>query len=66
MVKNATTTCPCIKSLPESEVKKLRLIALTKGVSDMPIRDLGPWLGLMKSILINCGQLRKEKCKIYG
>jgi hypothetical protein len=33
LVKNVATFCPCLKSLPEAKVKRLRLIALTKEVS---------------------------------
>jgi hypothetical protein len=29
LVKNVGTFCPCLKSLPEAKVKRLRLIALT-------------------------------------
>jgi hypothetical protein len=50
LVKNEATFCPCLKSLPEAKVKRLRLIALTKEVSEMPIIDLVLWLSLMKSI----------------
>ena len=66
MVKNVAAFCPCLKSLPETKVKRFRLIALTKEVSDMPIIDYVLWLSLMKSILNNCSRLRKEKYKIYG
>jgi hypothetical protein len=49
LVKNVTTFCPCLKSLPEAKMKRLRLIALTKEVSEMPIIDFVLWLSLMKS-----------------
>ena len=52
------------KNLPE--VKRLRLIALTKEVSETPIIDFVLWLSLMKSILNKHSKLRKEKYKIYG
>jgi hypothetical protein len=39
LVKTRATFCPCLKSLPEAKVKRLRLIALTKEVSEMPILD---------------------------
>jgi hypothetical protein len=58
--------CPCLKSLPEAKVKKLRLIALTKEVSEMPIIDFVLWLSLMKNILTKHSKLRKGKYKIYG
>ena len=35
LVKNVATFCPCLKSLPEAKVKRIRLIALTKEVSEM-------------------------------
>ena len=56
----------CLKSLPEAKVKRLRLIALTKEVSETPIIDFFLLLSLMKSILMKKGKLRKEKSKIYG
>jgi hypothetical protein len=33
LVKNVATFCPCLKSLSETKVKRLRLIALSKEVS---------------------------------
>ena len=60
LVKNVAAFCPCLKSLPEAKVKRLRLIALTKEVSEMPIIDFVLWLSLMKSILNKC-KPRKEK-----
>jgi hypothetical protein len=64
-IKNVATFCPCLKSLPEAKVKRLRLIVLTKEVSKKPSRDLILWLSLMKS-LNKHSKLRKEKYKIYG
>jgi len=55
--------CPCLKRLPEAKVKRLRLIALTKEVSETPIIDVVLWLSLMKSILNKHSKLRKEKYK---
>ena len=55
-----------LKDLPEAKVKRLRLTALTKEVSEMPIIDFVLWLSLMKSILDKYSELRKEKYKIYG
>jgi hypothetical protein len=46
-------------------VKRLRLIALTKEVSERPIIDF-VLVKLMKSILNKHSKLRKEKYKIYG
>ena len=60
-MKNVATFCPCLKSLPEAKMKRLRLIALTKEVSEMPIMDFVLWLSLMKSILNKRSKLRKEK-----
>jgi hypothetical protein len=39
LVKNMATFCPCLKILLEAKVKRLRLIALRKEVSEMPIID---------------------------
>jgi hypothetical protein len=57
------TFCPGLKSLPEVKVKRLRLIALTKEVSEMPIIDFVFWLSLTKSILNKCSKLRKKNIK---
>jgi hypothetical protein len=65
LVKTVATFCPCLKSLLEAKVKRLRLIALTKDVSKKPSRDFVLWLSLMKS-LNKHSKLRKEKYKIYG
>ena len=66
LVKNVATFCPCLKSLPEAKMKRLRLIALTKEVSKYPSKDFVLWLSLMKSILNKHSKLRKEKYKTYG
>ena len=63
LVKNIAAFCPCLKSLPEAKVKRLRLIALTKEASEKPIIDFVFWLSLMKSILNKCSQLIMEKYK---
>jgi hypothetical protein len=47
-------------------VKTLRLILLTKEVSETSIIDFVLWISLMKSILRKHSKLRKEKYKIYG
>ena len=65
-MKNVATFCPCLKSLPEAKVKRLRLIALSKEVSKKPSRDFVFWLSLMKRCLNKHSKLRKEKYKIYG
>ena len=61
LVKNVATFCPCLKSLPEVKVKTLRLILLTKEVSESPTIDFVLWVSLMKSILNNLSKMRKEK-----
>jgi hypothetical protein len=61
LVKNVITFPPCLKSLPEAELKRLRLITLTKEVSETPIIDVVLWLSLMKGILNKHSKLRKEK-----
>ena len=66
LVKNVATFCPCLESLPEDKVKRLRLTALSKEVSKKPIRDFVLWLSLMKRSLNKHSKLRKEKYKIYG
>ena len=58
LVKNMAAFCPCLRSLPETKVKRLRLIALTKEVSETPIIDSVLWLSLVKSILNKCSKLR--------
>ena len=42
-------SCPCLKSLPEAKVNRLRLIAMTKEVSETPTIDFVLWLSLMKA-----------------
>jgi hypothetical protein len=39
LVKNVAAFCHCPKNLPEAKVKRLRLIALTKEVSETAIMD---------------------------
>jgi hypothetical protein len=60
-VKNVTTFCPYLKSLPETQI-----IALTKEVSKKLSRDFVLWLSLMKGSLNKHSKLRKEKYQIYG
>jgi hypothetical protein len=64
LVKNVATFCPCLKSLPEAKGKRLKLIALTKEVSETPLLDFVLWLNLMKSFLNKRTKLKKGK--IYG
>jgi hypothetical protein len=66
LVKNVAAFCPCLKNLLEAKVKRLRLIALTKEVTEMPIIDFVLWLSFMKSILNKHSKLREKKYKIYG
>ena len=56
----------CLKSVPEAKEKRLRLISLTKEVSEMPIIDFVLGLSPVECILNKCSKLRKEKYKIYG
>ena len=65
-MKNVATFCPCLKSLPEAKLKRLRLIALTKEVSKKPSRDFVLWLSLKRRSLNKHSKLRKAKYKIYG
>jgi hypothetical protein len=51
--------------LTEAKVKRLRLVALTKEVSETHIIDFVLWLSLMKSIFNKDSKLRKENYKIY-
>ena len=48
-------------SLSGARVKRLRLIALAKEVSERHSRDFVHWWSLLKSILRKCSKLRKEK-----
>jgi hypothetical protein len=50
--------CPWMKSLPEAKMKRFRLIALTKEVSNQPSLDFILWF-TMRSILIKCSTPRK-------
>ena len=66
LVKNVATFCPCLKSLSEAKVKRLRLIALIKEISKKLSRVFVLWLSLMKRSLNKHSKLRKEKYKLYG
>ena len=46
-------------------MKRLRLIALTKEVSETPFIAFVLLLSVMKSISNKCSKLRKKKYKIY-
>lgn len=49
-----------------AKVKRLKSIALTKEVSEMPVFDFVLWSSLMKSTLSKFNKLGKEKYKVYG
>jgi hypothetical protein len=66
LMKNVATFCPCLKSLPEANVKRFKLNALKKEASKRPSRDFVLWLSVRESILNNHSKLRKEKSKMYG
>ena len=66
LVKKLAAFSHCLKYLPENEVKRLGLIALTNEVSETPIIDFILCLSLIKRILNKHRKLRKEKYKIYG
>jgi hypothetical protein len=57
--------CPYVKSLPKAKVKKFILIALTKKISKNPSRDFVLSSSVMKSVLNQYSELRKEKYKMY-
>jgi hypothetical protein len=55
LVKNMANFCPCLRSLPEAKVKRLRLISLTKEVLKQQGVNSVVWLlkfTLMKNILM--------------
>ena len=64
--KNCGCFLPHLKSLPEVKLKRFRLIALTREVSNQPSLDSFLCFTLMRSVLIKFSQLRKKKCKMYG
>jgi hypothetical protein len=43
LVKNVVTFCPCLKSLPEVNVKRFKVIELTEKVSKKPSIDFFPF-----------------------
>jgi hypothetical protein len=65
LVTNGAAFCPCLKGLSEAKVKKFRF-AMTKEVSKKPSIDSVLWFMLMKSILMKCSKVRKEKYKMYA
>ena len=52
---------PFLKSLSEAKVKRFRLTALTKEVSETPSINFVLGVTLMKKILIKCNKLKKHK-----
>jgi hypothetical protein len=68
LVTSMAAFCPCLKCLPETKakMKRIRLISLTKEVSEKPSMDFLLWFTVMKRVLIKCSKLKKKKCKMYG
>ena len=64
-MKNVTAFNPCLKSLPETKVKRFKLITLTKEISKQPSLDAISRSPL-RNMLIKHSKLRKEKYKIHG
>ena len=65
LVKNVAALCSCLKSLPETKVKRFKLLTLTKEISKQPSLDSISGSPL-RNILIKHSKLRKEKHKIHG
>ena len=61
-----TVFCPCLKSLSEAEVKRLRLIALTKKIAKQSNLNSVLWFSVIKSVLMKCSELKKKKYKMYS
>jgi hypothetical protein len=55
--------CPCLESLPEAKMKRLKLIAVTMEVSEMLIIDFVFWLRLIKNILKSIASLEGKNIK---
>jgi hypothetical protein len=62
-VNNGADFCPYLKSLLEAKAKRLRLISLTKKVSEKPSIYFVLWFKLMRRVLIKYSQIKKEKHK---
>jgi hypothetical protein len=62
LLKNVATFCPCLKSLSEAKVKRLRLIALTKEVSKKLSKDFILWLSLFCFVLLDRVSLYSPGC----
>ena len=68
LVKNVSVCCPCLKTLPESKVKRFRLIALAKEISKQPNIDSVLWFTLMRSVLQMKQTVPEKniKCMVQG
>ena len=53
LVKNVAAFCPCMKSLPETKVKRFGLILLAEKIPQQPIIDSVMWLLVFKLIKIH-------------
>jgi hypothetical protein len=63
-VKNVAGFCHCPRSVPETKVKRVRLIALARETSKQPHIDCVLWFTPMKKILKKHSKLRKGKYKM--
>ena len=61
LAKNVAAFCPCLKSLPEAKVKRVKLIALTKEFSKQFSLDSVLWFNFVKNVWMKCSKFRKEK-----
>ena len=61
--KNVDALCPCLKSLPEAEVKRFRLIALAKEISKELRMYAVIRFTLMMSVFMQHNKLSKKKKK---
>jgi hypothetical protein len=48
LVRNVAVSCPYLKSLPETKVKRFRLIVLAKEISNQPNIDSILWFTLIE------------------
>jgi hypothetical protein len=65
---NVVAFCPCLKSLPETKVKRFRLIALAKESSRQPNINFVLWFILMKRTFCKWSKLCKKniQCMVQG
>ena len=61
LVKKVVAFCLCPRSLPESKVKRLRLIVLRIEISKWPSIDSFMWFTIIKSVLMKHSNLKKKK-----